>query len=71
MIKQDWLIRTLKTFVETFFSVLIPAVALLIANGFPENWSAWWVALAPTICAGLSAAITAAWNIVLEKMKAE
>ena len=65
----DWLTRAIKTFVQTFFGVLIPAVATLLAGGFPESLSAWWVVLAPTIASALSAAISAAWNIALERLK--
>ena len=66
---KDWLSRTLKTFVETFLGVLIPAVALMLSGGFPETWSAVWVFLAPTVAAALSAAITAVWNITLTKLQ--
>lgn len=68
---KDWVIRTLKTFVESFFGVLIPAICLLLNDGFPENWSKVWVVLAPSVAAALSAAITAVWNIILENMHAE
>jgi hypothetical protein len=65
----DWAVRALKTFVQTFFGVLIPAVCAILNNGFPENWSVLWVALSPVVAAGLSAAIAAVWNILLERLK--
>ena len=65
----DWAIRALKTFVQTFFGVLIPAVCAILNNGFPDNWSKLWVALSPVVAAALSAAISAVWNILIEKLK--
>ena len=65
----DWAVRALKTFVQTFFGVLIPAVCAILNNGFPDNWSVLWVALSPVVAAALSAAISAVWNIMLERLK--
>jgi len=67
----DWAIRTIKTFVESFLGVFIPAFATLLSGGFPESLDAAWVVLGPAIAASLSAAITAAWNVLLEKLKEE
>ena len=66
---KDWVIRTLKTFVQAFFGVLIPAVCAMLNNGWPESWSKIWVVLAPTVAAALSAAICAVWNIILEGLQ--
>ena len=66
---KDWLIRALKTFVQAFFGVLIPAVCTMLSGGWPESWNAVWVILAPTVAAALSAAICAVWNIILEKLQ--
>lgn len=66
---SDWLIRTIKTFVQSFFGVLIPEVCILLNGGFPESIDAAWVALAPVVAAALSAAICATWNIISEKLK--
>lgn len=68
---KDWMVRTLKTFVQAFFGVLVPEVALIIKVGFPDNWPAIWAILAPIVSAALAAAITAVWNIILERLKAE
>ena len=65
----DWAVRALKTFVQTFFGVLIPALCAVLNNGVPENWSVLWVALSPVVAAALSAAISAVWNILLERLK--
>lgn len=65
----DWAVRALKTFVQAFFGVLIPALCAVLNNGFPENWSVLWVALSPVVAAALSAAISAVWNILLERLK--
>lgn len=65
----DWIIRAIKTFVQAFFGVLIPAVVSLLSGGFPESVSAAWVVLSPTISAALAAAISAVWNYYLERTK--
>jgi hypothetical protein len=67
---KDWMVRAIKTFVQAFFGVLVPAIVLLLSDGFPATWSAAWVVLAPTVAAALAAAISAVWNIALEKLKA-
>ena len=64
----DWAVRALKTFVQAFFGVLIPALVAVLNNGFPENWSVLWVSLSPVIAGGLAAAISAVWNIILEQL---
>ena len=67
----DWLIRTIKTFVQSFFGVLVPEICVILNNGFPENWEKLWAYLAPVVAAALSAAICAVWNILSERLKAE
>lgn len=66
---SDWLIRSLKTFVQTFGGIFIPEVCAILSHGFPEDWSVLWAVLAPVIASALSAAICAVWNIILEKLK--
>ena len=68
---KDWVKRSLKTFVRTFFGVLVPEVCVMLNGGFPESWATVWVALAPVVAAALSASIAAVWNIILEKLKSE
>lgn len=67
---KDWMIRAIKTFVQAFFGVLIPEVCILLNGGFPESIETAWVVLSPVIAAALSAAISAVWNILNEKLKA-
>lgn len=66
----DWMIRAIKTFVQAFFGVLIPEVCILLNGGFPESVEAAWVVIAPVVAAALSAAISAVWNILNDKLKA-
>lgn len=66
---KDWMIRAIKTFVQAFFGVLIPAVVSMLSGGFPESVSAAWVILAPAVSAALAAAISAVWNWWLEQSK--
>ena len=65
---KDWMIRAIKTFVQAFFGVLIPAVCTMLQGGWPESWGQVWVVLAPVISAALAAAIAAVWNIILEHL---
>ena len=65
---KDWAIRAIKTFIQAFFGVLVPAIYTMLSNGWPESVSAAWVILAPTVAAALAAAICAVWNIVLEAL---
>ena len=68
---KDWLERAIKTFVQAFFGVLIPEVCIILNGGFPESIETVWVVLSPIIAAALSAGISAAWNIISTKLKAE
>lgn len=65
----DWLIRTIKTFVQSFFGVLVPEVCIMLNNGFPADLPTMWKVLAPVVAAALSAGICAVWNILSEKLK--
>lgn len=65
----DWLIRALKTFVQAFSGVLIPELCVILNGGFPENIETTWVIFGPIAAAALSAGISAAWNIISEKLK--
>ena len=66
----DWMVRAIKTFVQAFFGVLIPEVCIILNGGFPESVEATWVILSPVVAAALSAAISAVWNILSERLKA-
>lgn len=67
---KDWKVRALKTFVQAFFGVLIPEVVIILNNitSF-ESFNAVWAVLAPFIASALAAAISAVWNIALERLK--
>lgn len=65
----DWLIRTAKTFVQSFFGPIILEFAAILMKGFPESWNALWLLLVPTISASLSSTICAIWNIIREKLE--
>ena len=65
----DWLVRAIKTFVQTFFGVLVPEFCVILNNGWPASLSAMWAIVAPTVSAALSAAIAAVWNIIAERLK--
>ncbi len=64
----DWLVRSAKTFIQSFFGVLIPEVCIILNNGFPASVDDAWKVLAPVVAAGLSAAICAVWNIINEQL---
>lgn len=65
---KDWVIRSIKTFIQAFFGVLIPAICTMLNDGWPESWDKIWVILAPTVAAALAAAICAVWNIIREEL---
>lgn len=66
---KDWMIRAIKTFVQAFFGIVIPETAAILQHGFPEDWPTAWAYLAPVVASALAAAICAAWNIILERLK--
>lgn len=65
---KDWLVRSIKTFVQAFLGVLIPAICAMLNDGWPESINKAWVILAPTVAAALAAAICAVWNIIKEEL---
>ena len=66
---KDWQIRTLKTFVEAFGGVFVPALCVVLVDIVPKGWNAVLLTLVPTVCSACAAGITAAWNIILEHLK--
>ena len=64
---KDWQIRALKTFAQAFGGVIVPE--LVMNGGLPPDWSALKLTLIPVICSALAAGISAAWNIILERLK--
>lgn len=67
-IHSDWLIRALKTFVQAFFGVLIPEICVMLNGGFPDSFNSAWLILSPVVASALAAAISAAWNIIKERL---
>lgn len=71
----DWLIRTIKTFVQTFLGTLIPALVVALGTP-PETWAnvlPWLGSIfTPQLIIGdcLAAGICAMWN-ALKEMSAE
>lgn len=66
---KDWQIRAIKTFVQAFFGVLVPELVAILQHGWPESWAAAWAYLAPVVTGALAAAISAVWNIILERLR--
>ena len=66
---KDWVVRSIKTFVQAFLGVLIPAICAMLNDGWPESINKAWVILAPTVAAALAAAICAVWNIIREELE--
>ncbi len=64
------MIRAVKTFVQAFLGVLIPEVVALL-NGADLGIIADLKVWTPLLAAALAAGISAAWNIILEKLKEE
>ncbi len=65
---KDWQKRALKTFVQAFFGVLIPAIVnMLMSAEIPSDLIVWVKTTAfSVVCSALAAGISAAWNIILE-----
>ena len=64
---RDWQIRAIKTFIQSFFGVLVPELCLVLTSGFPVN--TWGATLAPFVCSALAAGISAVWNIIKEHLE--
>lgn len=66
---KDWQIRAIKTFVQAFGGVLVPELVAILTGG--ADISTMQAVLAPVVCAALAAGISAAWNVILERLKQE
>lgn len=62
----DWAVRAIKTFVQAFLGVLIPAVIAVLDGGFPVDWGTAKVTLISALMAAIAAGISAVWNIAIE-----
>ena len=63
---KDWMVRALKTFIQAFLSAII-ADAAIIGEALVD-WEAGKHILLTVSIGALAAGISAAWNIVLEKL---
>ena len=66
----DWLVRSIKTFVQAFFGILIPEVAAILNN--PEliqDIGKVKAIIIPVLCSALAAGICAVWNGVSGKQE--
>ncbi len=69
---KDWKIRAIKTFVQAFFGVLIPETVMILNNiSDYKDLNTLTAAALPFMASALAAAISAVWNIILEKLKEE
>ncbi len=67
---KDWQERALKTFVQSFGGMMVPAVVGLLSDfKMLTDWNIVKTVLAAALCSGLAAGISAAWNIWLEHLK--
>lgn len=66
---KDWQIRAIKTFIQAFGGVLVPELVAILTGG--TDLTALQAVLAPVICAALAAGISAAWNVILERLREE
>lgn len=64
---KDWQIRAIKTFVQAFGGVLVPELVAMLTG--KTDLTMLQATLAPIVCAALAAGISAAWNVILEKLK--
>ena len=62
----DWAVRAVKTFVQAFLGVMIPAIIGVLNGGLPVDWGAVKITIASALMAALAAGISAVWNIALE-----
>ena len=67
----DWLVRSAKTAVQAFGSVLIPELLVVLNRGWPDSWGIFWGCMAPVVSSALAAAICAVWNLALDKFREE
>lgn len=64
----DWLVRALKTFVQTTVAYLVANTALITQHVVDWDFSNWKGWLMPILVGALSAGISAVWNVILESI---
>lgn len=60
----DWASRALKTFIETFFGVLIPEAVAILNDVLSYDWTSWKTWVLPIVAGAIASAISAAWNAI-------
>lgn len=67
---KEWKIRALKTFIQAFLGVLIPEIVVILDHitEYKDIDAVLAVAM-PFVASALAAAISAVWNLALEKLK--
>ena len=59
----DWLVRSIKTFIQAFFGILIPETCAILQNpDLIQDIGKVKAILIPTVCSALAAGICAVWN---------
>lgn len=61
MSKKELKDRVFKTFIEIFFSVLIPDIGIIV-NQIIQGREVWWAVLLPFVATALATAASATWN---------
>ena len=69
MDKKNILERAVKTFVEAFISTILTEVCAVLSSSNFNDVGLSWKLFMPVIVSALAAALSAAWNYILEKTK--
>lgn len=65
---KDWVIRTIKTFVQATIAYFIANISLITSHVVEWDFTDWKGWLMPILSGALASGICAAWNIILEKL---
>lgn len=65
---KDWIIRALKTFVQSTVAYFVANIALISQHFVDWDFSNWKGWLMPILVGGVSAGIAAVWNVILEQL---
>lgn len=65
---KDWVIRSIKTFVQATVAYLIANIALISQHVVDWDFSDWKGWLLPVLVGAGSAGISAVWNVILESI---
>lgn len=64
---KDWVIRSIKTFIQAFVPCIITDIAAIESGILSYGWDNWKAWLMPVLIPAVSAGICAVWNLILEK----